>query len=155
MRMRDKSNSSDTIETRILPVMLSMLVILMLAAAVGRHLLPDAHGHILRLASGCLAWTASLGMARAAAAGVHVRISVVADAVSPEVRLRLSLIADGIFLLFSLATLLIGCYVLAVSLARADLPGHPSIYASLPVGGGLTALRLVQRIRRVLRGGGA
>ena len=136
----------DNLEKNLVSVLLAVLVPTMLAAALCRHLLPDLHAHVLKFAAGCLAWLASLGMARAATLGLHVRVSVLADAASDAARRRLATAADFVFLLFALFSYALGAIAFVGSLVR-EIPGHPLIHAAIPVGSALTAYRLVQNRR--------
>ena len=136
----------DTFEKTAISVLLAALATLMLIAAFCRHLIPDYHPAVLKTASGTLAWMAFLGMARAAALGLHVRVSILEDAVSTWSRRRLALVADIVFLVFAIVTFAVGCVVFWLSLARDGLPGHPLIYAALPAGSLLTVVRLWERL---------
>lgn len=134
-------------EKTAIAALLALLVPIMLAAALCRHLAPQLHPPVLAAAAACLAWLSSLGMAHAAAENAHIQIPVLKNCVSKKNGRRLETAADCAFLLFSLASLVIGLVVLRRSLAPAGLPGHPVIYASIPAGSALTVFRLLQRLR--------
>lgn len=139
---------AENLEKRLLSLFLTAIAFFMLAEAFCRHVLPGVHVWPLKAAGGCLAWMASLGIARAAATGAHVRITVLPLVVSPSGRRRLEHFADAVFLLFSLVSLAAGVVVLARSLARPDSPGHPLVYAAIPAGSVLSIIRLWERLRR-------
>lgn len=137
----------DNLEKHLASLFLAAIVPLMLLEAAARHLMPQYQLLPLKAAGGCLAWMASLGMARAAATGVHVKVGFVADMLAAPGRRRLSRFADAAFLLFAGASFGIGCFVLARSLTQQLAAGHPLIYAAIPVGSLLAAVRLRQRLR--------
>lgn len=67
---------------------------------------------------------------------------------SPRAKRRLNTVADIVFILFSIVSLLVGCAAVAASFSKQYQPhGHPLIYAAIPLGSALTIVRLVQRIR--------
>jgi TRAP-type C4-dicarboxylate transport system permease small subunit len=136
----------ENLERDAIAALLAALLVLMLAAGVMRQLNPVWEGYLLRLASACLAWLVSLGMARAAALGTHIKtLSLVP--LAPEARRRgLFRLADMVFFAFSLATLAIGCLVFCLALGRG-FPGHPLVYAAPPAGSLLTMLRIYGRRR--------
>ncbi|MCD8349367.1 MAG: TRAP transporter small permease subunit [Planctomycetaceae bacterium] len=134
-------------EKHLLAGLLAAIAVNMLAAAVTRHCFPAWQALPLKLAAGCLTWLASIGMARAAALGTHTRVSFIEDMAMPQTVDRLRTIADIAFLAFSLCSFAYGCVVFAASIARPGGPGHPLIYAAIPIGSALTAVRLVQRLR--------
>lgn len=136
----------DNLEKDCISALLAAIVVSMLAEAFCRHLLPGFHDWPLRAAGGCLAWMASLGMARAAALGLHIRVAFIEGMVAPRRRLLLSRIANAAFLIFSLVSLVVGCLVFFRSLTRANLPSHPLVYAAIPVGSLLTVIRLLERL---------
>ncbi len=134
-------------EKHLLSGLLAAIAVCMLAAAVTRHCFPAWQTVPLRLAAGCLTWLASVGMARAAGLGTHTRVSFIEDLSTPRTVNRLHTVADLAFLAFSLCSFAYGCIVFAASIARPGGPGHPLIYAAIPIGSALTAVRLVQRLR--------
>lgn len=134
------------LEKTIISVLLAALVPIMLLAAASRHLAPHYHPDILAAAAACLAWLSSFGIAHAAAVDAHIQIPILKTVVSPGNRRRLQAVADTAFLLFSAASLVIGVIVLHRSLTQSGLPGHPLVYASIPVGSVLTIYRLLQRL---------
>lgn len=135
-------------EKNLLACLLAAMGLCMLAAAACRHLAPEWHPATLQAAAGCLTWLASLGMARAAGLGLHTRVSFIEELVSPRVKRRLNTVADIVFVLFSLVSLLVGLAAVAASFSPQYQPhGHPLIYAAIPIGSALTIVRLMQRIR--------
>lgn len=123
------------------------LALLMLAAAVCRHLVPPWHPPLLRTAGGCLAWLASLGMARAAVLGMHIKVSFLRELLPERDKPRLRRFADVVFLLFTVVSFGVGCLVFVLSFTRDAIPGHPLSYAAIPAGSALTAFRLQERLR--------
>ena len=137
----------DNLEKNAISVLLGIMASLMITAAFCRHLLPEWRHLPLAAAGGCLTWIASLGMARAAALGLHVRMSVLERAVDRDNRRRLTVFSDGAFMIFAAFTLVVGCAVLASSFINQRSPAHPLVYTALPVGSILTMIRLVRRMR--------
>ncbi len=129
-----------------LSALLSAIMILMLLEAGRRHLFPASEPWTVRAAAGCLAWLVSLGMARAAALGLHIRVSCIDTFVSPTTRHRFSQFADIVFLFFCLASCMVGLVVLYRSFYRPDLTSSPVVYAAIPAGSILTSWRLVHRL---------
>lgn len=137
----------DNLERNILLVLLPAMAVLMLAAAFYRHLFPSLPNAPLAAAGGCLTWISSFGMARAAARGLHIRVTVAEAAASEKTKKRLAILADAAFLLFAAFTFIIGCAVLVASARHPESPGHPLVYAALPLGSVVTMIRLVHRLR--------
>ncbi len=133
-------------EDACLTALISALVILMLIEAARRHFFPGSSPWSIRAAAGCLAWLVSIGMAKAASVGAHIRVACIDSMVSPTVRRRLSQFADIVFLLFCLASFMVGTAVLYRSLLRTDPFTNRIIYAAIPAGSALTILRLLQRL---------
>lgn len=144
MRIR----SFDNLEKNGLAILLAAMGLCMLAAACCRHLYPALHPFALRAAAGCLTWLASLGMARAAALGLHTRVSFIEDFVSPAAKRRLNEIADVGFLVFAAFSFAVGCVALRGGLAPPHAAERPFVLAAIPVGSLLAIIRLVQRIRK-------
>jgi TRAP-type C4-dicarboxylate transport system permease small subunit len=143
----------ENLEKNLIELSLAAIAVFMLAEALCRHLAPGIHAWPLKAAGGCLAWMASLGIARAAALGLHVKMAVLPLVLAEKGRRRLERLADAVFLLFSLVSLAAGCVVLVRSILRPDSPGHPLVYAAIPVGSALSILRLWERLRRGEAGG--
>lgn len=143
-----RSFPGKNLEKNLIAALLAAIALCMLAAAVCRHLRPDWHEWPLKAAGGCLAWMASVGMARAALLGAHVKVSFFQALLPAAWRDRLARFADAAFLLFAVASLGVGCIVLALSLGDGAVRGHPLVYAAIPAGSLLTILRLVERLRQ-------
>ncbi len=145
----------DNFEKKAITFLLAALAVLMLAEALCRHLRPAAAPAVLKLAAACLAWMVSLGMARVAALGAHIRMSFLGGVVSAACRDRLSRFADLTFLLFAVSTFAAGSVALFLSLRYERLPSHPLVYAAIPAGSLLAIVRLIGRLRRSGGGGEA
>lgn len=137
----------ESLEKHLIAVLLAAIVLIMLIEAACRHLWPEVQVYPLKVAGGCLAWMASLGMSRAASLGAHIRVSFVEMYVNDQNRRRLSRIADIAFFIFTVVSLVVGCLVLYRSLVRENIPSHPIVYAAIPAGSILTMIRLVERLR--------
>lgn len=142
-----RSRLPENFEKNVMAFLLVILVAAMLAAPAARHLSPRHHPFILNLAAGCLAWIASIGMARAAYLGLHARVSVTEGLVSPNKRRQLHTLADTVFIIFAMLAFALGVAVVAEAVRHPSPTSHPFIYASLPTGAALTVVRLVRRIR--------
>lgn len=138
---------SENFEKRLVAALLAALVVFMLAAALCRHLAPEWNAYPLRASAGCLAWLGSLGMARAASLGIHVRVSVLENTASIRNRKRLHILADALFFLFAFAMLVVGLIVFIAAVRHPSPMAHPLICASIPAGSLLTMLRLAERLR--------
>lgn len=150
-----KRLAPENLEKNLIVVLLGAIVFFMLCEAFCRHLWPGTYAWPVKAAGGCLAWMASLGMARAAALGLHIRVSFVEGLCGDRGKRLLSRISDIAYLAFSLVSLAVGCVVFARSLTRANLPSHPAVFLAIPVGSVLTILRLLERLRADRRGEGA
>lgn len=145
----------DNFEKNAISILLAVMAAFMIAAAVCRHLWPQWRHLPLSAAGCCLTWIASLGMARAAALGLHVRAGFIEKFARDKTRRRLGILSDAAFLVFAALTFAIGCAVLAVSLEKNGMSARIFVHGALPCGSVLTMGRLVRRIRTAFGEGGA
>ena len=101
-------------------------------------------------------WFVWLGVSYAFHTGEHVRITVLRDVFSENVRLYadvvISLLVLGFLLVltFECIKLILMPFVASQTSVVLGLP-IPILYASAPVGAGLSAIRVAQHLRRTLR----
>lgn len=101
-------------------------------------------------------WFVWLGVSYAFHTGEHVRITVLRDAFNEHTRLCMDLVIALlvlgflIVLTFECIKLILMPFVASQTSVVLGLP-IPILYASAPVGAGLSAIRVIQHIRRTLR----
>lgn len=149
-KIRDRVLPEDLEEDLLIVVVLGLIACLFLSA-IARHWAPRYHSDLLQASAACLTWITTLGTARAAALGIHVRIMFTAELAQPGLRWRMELFADVVMLLASLGIFAVGCAMVHYSLTHPVPRGHPLVHAAVPVGMGLTIVRLCQRIARQWR----
>jgi|SRR5690625_2173898 len=102
-------------------------------------------------------WFAFIGVSYAIRINAHLRIDILFNYVSERVRKLVETISDLFFLGFSVTVLIAGIHVFKSLLGTMqtspglDLP-MAFVYLSLPVGFGLTIIRLIQNIVNRYRG---
>ncbi len=138
----------DDLEDDLLLVFVLGLIGCLFLSAVSRHWIPEYHPALIEASAICLTWITTVGASRAAAHGAHVRILYIADLAPAGQRRRMELFADAVMLLVTLALLAISFRLVQYSLTHPSPRGHPLVLASMPVGMGLMAFRLCQRIAR-------
>jgi TRAP-type C4-dicarboxylate transport system permease small subunit len=138
----------DDFEDDLLIVSVLGLIASLFLSLLSRHWLPDYYPHLVESAAICLTWITTVGASRAAAAGVHVRITLFADLMPKSPRWRMEMFADIVMLVVGFALFGISCMLVHYSLTHPAPRGHPLVYAAMPVGMGLAMYRLCQRIAR-------
>lgn len=138
----------DDFEKKLASALLVAIVFLMLFKVFSRHVFPgagDGNGY-LRAAGVCMAWMVSLGMARAAFLGLHLKISVSELFLPGRVVRRLDMFADLLFLAFAVFLLAVGIVVLYLVLTLREPSLDLAVYAAIPFGSALTIVRLLERL---------
>lgn len=136
----------EDLEKDLSSVLFVAIVFFMLFKVCYRHLVPDAGNWPLRGAGICLAWMASIGMARGAALGLHLK-AVATELFFPgRVVRRLDVFADLAFLAFAVFLLVVGTLAFFLALTTPERSIHLLTYAAIPVGSTLTVIRLLERL---------
>ncbi len=138
----------DEVEDELLIVSVLGLIASLFLSLFARYCNPAYHAPCIEAAAICLTWITTIGASRAAARGAHVRIVLFADLLPGAWRRRLEFFADAVMLLVMTGAFAVGCMLVHGSLANPAMRGHPLVYAAVPVGMGLAAYRLCQRIAR-------
>lgn len=138
------------LESFLVSILLAALTLLMLGAALERHLSPEADSRALRAAGDCLAWLVFMGIPCAAAEASHLRVTFLERRFSAGERQTLAVFAAIAFLIFALIGAVVAGRVFLQSLEPGNaLPLKPYVYLSAPVGFALTVFRLLQRLFRL------
>lgn len=143
-------------EKALASLLLAAIVLLIFGNVVMRYILNASLSWGEELTLWLFVWFVWIGVSYAFHTGAHVRITVLRDVLGERARL----IADGVIALLVLGFLVV-LTVECIKLIRMPFVASqtsvvlglpiPILYASAPVGAGLSAIRVIQHLIRTLR----
>lgn len=143
-------------EKALTSLLLAAIVLLIFGNVIMRYIVNASLSWGEELTLWLFVWFVWLGVSYAFHTGDHVRITVLRDSLNDRARLYLdvviALLVLGFLLVltFECVRLIMMPFVASQTSVVLGLP-IPVLYASAPVGAGLSAIRVVQHLKRTLR----
>lgn len=134
--------------------MLTMIVVLIFADVVARFGFSTSIPMANELARISFVYMVYFGISYAIREKRHMRVSVVVDMLSPKLRRVVNIIADLVFLIYSVAVCWLGIVIANQSLLRGKILNSTEwplavLYAAIIFSGALSTLRLIQSIWKI------
>lgn len=142
-------------EPTVIVACLAAIVVLVFADVVARFAFSTSIAVANEIARFAFVYMIYFGVSYAIRERRHMRVTVLLDAVSPAARRWLLALAEGVFLVYSLAVCWLGVVITQQAVERGRILSATewptaTLYAAIVFSGALSAARLVYSIRRIL-----